>query len=211
MLMMDDNPLPNYSRSVFSSLDQATGVITAGTIPSLEATVVNGSPALRYGGRLLPSTLWGVVEKSSTSSSTVSTTKLPHVGRGLLTHRDLEVLPVFGITTRTDTRILDGTHTVFGRLLLDDNTNDATNFLNVLVDLPTYTIDRAVVGTTFSGGDGGGGAEEESVLETSAKAVYAAQRQFFRSAAQAVGDTRIDKVYEGKLLRRVEVTKATVL
>lgn len=193
-ILEDDNPLPMYSRSVFPSLDQATGVIVGGKIPSLEATTVNGSPALRYGGRLLPSKLW--VE---TDSSTTSAPKLSHVGRGLLTHRDLEVLPVFGITTRTDTRTLDGTHTVFGRLLLDENENDANAFLNILTDLPTYTVDRAVVNN------------EENVVESSARAVYAAQRQFFRSAAQVVGDSRLDKVYEGKLLRRVEVTRAVVL
>ena len=40
-----------------------------------------------------------------------------------------------------------------------------------------------------------------------ASSVFTAQRKVFRDAAKTFGDTRLDKVYDGKLLRRVEVTK----
>jgi len=186
----DDNPLPNYSRSVFSSLDQATGLLAGGRIPALEATMVNGSPALRYGGRLLSSTLW--VDPPP---------RLTHTMRGLLTHRQLEPLPVFGITTRSDTTVLDSSHTVFGRILWDD---DATQFFTIVRDLPTYSMERSVVSADSVGTD-------PSLMEESARAVFTAQRNFFRSTAKALGDTRLDKVYEGKLLRRVEVTRVGFL
>eukprot|EP00977_Amphora_coffeiformis_P005884 scaffold1248_cov170-Amphora_coffeaeformis.AAC.3 len=187
---LDDNPLPNYSRSVFSSLDQATGVLSGGRIPALEATMVNGSPALRYGGRLLSSSLW--VDPPP---------RLTHTTRGLLTHRRLEPLPIFGITTRSDTTVLDSSHTVFGRILWDD---DANQFFTIVRDLPTYSMERPVVSADSVGAD-------PSLVEESARAVFAAQRNFFRSTAKALGDTRLDKVYEGKLLRRVEVTRVGFL
>ena len=41
--------------------------------------------------------------------------------------------------------------------------------------------------------------------------VFTAQRKIFRDAAKTFGDTRLDKVYDGKLLRRIEVTKVGVL
>lgn len=187
----DDNPLPNYSRSVFSSIDQATGLLTGGRIPALEVTLVNGSPALRYGGRLLSSALW----------TDASSGRITHRGRGLLTHRRLEPLPVFGVTTRADTTVLDNTHTVFGRLLDDD---DARRFLDVVRDLPTYAAERPVDTDNRVDAD-------PSLMEESTRAVYAAQRNFFRNAARVLGDTRLDKAYEGKLLRRVEVTRVGYL
>lgn len=187
---VDDNPLPNYGRSVFSSLDQVTGLLTAGRIPALEVTSVNGSPALRYGGRLLSSSLW--IDPPP---------RLTHSSRGLLTHRQLDPLPTFGITTRSDTTVLDSSYTVFGKVLFDDT---STEFLNIVRDLPTYSMERPVVSENSVGGD-------PSLVEESARAVYAAQRQFFRSTAKVFGDSRLDKVYEGKLLRRVEVTRVGIL
>lgn len=192
---LDDNPLPSYSRSVFSSLDQATGVLTAGRIPALEATSVNGSLALRYGGRLLSSTLW--VDPPP---------RISHQSRGLLTHRMLEPLPIFGITTRTDTTVLDSSHTVFGKVIWDET---AQEFFTIIRDLPTYSMDamRASVGGNDDNDNGG----DPSLVEESARAVFAAQRNFFRNTAKAFGDSRLDKVYEGKLLRRVEVTRVGFL
>ena len=187
---LDDNPVPNYGRSVFCSLDQATGLLTGGKIPALEMTAVNGSPALRYGGRLLSSTLW-----------VDAPPRITHTARGLLTHRQLDPLPNFGITTRSDTRELDSSYTVFGKILWDESSSE---FLDIVVDLPTYSMERPVVSGDSVGGD-------PSLVEESARAVYAAQRNFFRSTAKAFGDSRLDKIYEGKLLRRVEVTRVGYL
>ncbi|KAL3772947.1 hypothetical protein ACHAW5_009638 [Stephanodiscus triporus] len=44
-----------------------------------------------------------------------------------------------------------------------------------------------------------------------ASGVFAAQRRVFRDAARTFGDSRLDKVYDGKLLRRIEVTKVGTL
>jgi len=42
----DDNPLPNYGRSYFTALDQSTGLLVGGMIPSLELTEIGGNTAL---------------------------------------------------------------------------------------------------------------------------------------------------------------------
>lgn len=178
-IAVDENeaPMPNYSRSVFSSYDDASGLVRGGTIPGLEYTELNASPVLQYGGRILPASLW-----IDTPSS-----RLSHVGKGLLTHRNLDALPTFGITTRTDTTELDRSHTVFGKILPDDS---STDFLRRIQDLPVYAVDRSLVD------------DDDIVKET----VFNAQRDFFRKAAKSLGDTRVSKLYPGKLLRRVEVT-----
>jgi len=49
------------------------------------------------------------------------------------------------------------------------------------------------------------------VVEEAASAVFAAQRNVFRKAAKSFGDTRLDSVYESKILRRVEVTNVEVV
>lgn len=182
----DDNPYPSYSRSIFSKFDEATGVVKAGYIPSVEITELNGSNALKYGGRLFPADLW--LEKGVT-------TKVTHIGKGLLTHKLLDPTPEFGITTRHDTKILDATSVVFGRILLDDSSNE---FLARLSDIPTYSMERPM-------------SANEGIVDEAADIIFNAQREFFRSAAKSIGDTRISKVYEGKFLRRVEVTEVGFL
>lgn len=179
----DETPYPSYGRSSFPRLDPATGVLSAGQIPSLQYTEVVGGrgAALKYGDRLLPASLW--IDRTDS--------KISHIEKGLLTHRDLEVLPSFGITTRRDTRELDRSHTVFGKILFDESSKE---FLEVIDTLPTYAMDRPLQ-------------EEDSLVDDAARKIFASQREFFRGAAKTLGDTRLDKVYEGKLLRRVEVTQ----
>jgi cyclophilin family peptidyl-prolyl cis-trans isomerase len=183
--VVDDDPLPSYARSNFVSLNQATGLLTGGSIPSLQATQLSGSTALQYGGRILSAPLW--VESNPQ--------RVSHSGKGLLTHRNLEVLPTFGITTRADSRELDNSYTVFGQVLFDDSSRE---FLNLVESLPTYSVERPKGAT-------------ETTVDNVAAAVYNSQREFFRSAAKTFGDTRLDKVYPGKLLRRVEVTQVELV
>ena len=191
-LPLDDNPLPSYSRSQFPRFDAATGVLYGGTIPSLEVTELQGSAAIRYGGRLLPAKLWITAQETATSNP-----QLRHTTKGLLTHKNLDVTPTFGITTRSDTTELDRTHTVFGQLIPDA---PAMAFLERIPDLPVYSVDRPVPMD-----------RDETVADDAAAAIYALQRDFFRGAAKNFGDTRIDNVFEGKLLRRVEVTQVGML
>lgn len=199
--LLDDNPMPSYSRAVFPTFDQATGLLTGGRIPALEYTEISGRPALRYGDRLLPSTLW--VEKRNANEPPLP--RISHTAKGLLTHRQLEVLPVFGITTRSDTTELDSSHTVFGQILSDES---STEFLKIVQDLPTYAVERPT-SMKINGGSTDPG--KENVVQDAAQAVFNAQRGFFRGAAKSLGDTRVSKVYEGKLLRRVEVTQVGIL
>jgi cyclophilin family peptidyl-prolyl cis-trans isomerase len=174
-----DNPFPSYSRSTFPSLDQETGLLMGGNIPSLRVKDVAGTTALTYGNRVLPATLW--VDRTTTD-------RISHSTKGLLTHRNLEVLPAFGITTRSQLS-LDATHTVFGQVLWNE---DTLNFFRDLEDIPTYSVERPSGLDDFNTGD-------------VATSVYNAQREFFRGAAKTFGDDRVSKLYDGKLLRRMEV------
>ena len=199
----DATALPTYGRSLFPSYDDATGLIVGGKIPGLQLTQIgSGTTALQYGSRLFLASLW--LEPTTNNNSN----QLSHVGKGLLTHARLEPLPLFGITTRTDTTQLDATHVVFGRVVLKDDTNKDTNggveFLQRVASLPTYR-DTAVPRTSSSS------STSDAVLESAAQSVFAAQRSLFKSTAQVLGDTRLDKVYPGKLLRRVEVTRVEYL
>jgi len=196
---LDENPLPSYGRSVFTSLDPPTGLLVGGYIPSLQVSEVAGQTALRYGSRIIPASLWIENRRGETIPPPVS-----HSKKGLLTHRVLEVMPTFGITTRSDTRELDSTHVVFGRLLSSQETkpsegdNKAAEFLDIVRDLPVYSVERPSMVDPLN----------EDPVNSAAQAVYNAQKNFFRGAAKSFGDTRLDKIYEGKLLRRVEVTQA---
>jgi hypothetical protein len=78
---------------------------------------------------------------------------------------------------------------VFGQVLWDDET---LNLFQILQDLPTYSVTRPVGYDEFNTGG-------------AVSAVFNAQRDLFRGAAKTFGDTRLDKIYEGKLLRRMEV------
>jgi len=205
----EDDPLPSYGRSSFVSLDQQTGLMVGGKIPGLETALIGGSNVLKYGTRVLPATLW---------SDRRSDLQVSHsAGKGLLTHRNLDVTPSFGITTRPAGFDLDGSYTVFGKILSDegsyvgggggksDDEAKTVSFLSVVQDIPTYSMDRPAPPADAQPTEG------ERAVQEIASAVFSTQREFFRGAAKTFGDTRLDKVYEGKLLRRVEVTKVGIL
>jgi hypothetical protein len=67
-----------------------------------------------------------------------------------------------------------------------------------LQDLPTYSVERP------SG-------EDEFGTEGVTTVVFNAQREIFRGAAKSLGDTRVSKLYEGKLMRRVEILQVRKL
>jgi cyclophilin family peptidyl-prolyl cis-trans isomerase len=176
-----ENPYPCYGRSSFTALDQETGLLQGGYVPSLRVKDIGGSTAITYGSRVMPASLW--IDKASSSYG-----KLSHTTKGLLTHKTLDPTPSFGITTRAAPE-LDGTHTVFGQVLWDESTLE---WFRNLEEIPTYSIDRP-------------SAYDDSQTGGVATSVYNAQREFFRGAAKSAGDTRVNKLYEGKLLRRTEV------
>lgn len=205
----DDSPLPSYARCQFPSLDQSNGLLTGGYIPGLHLTSFAGSSALEYGGRITPSKLWvdSFQESPSKEGQQQPGTrqKLSHSRAGLLTHRNLEVLPNFGITTRSSPE-LDAAYTVFGTVLPTESSND---FLSRCLDLPTYSLDRPAVPLGQESSSSSSSFAQNRAVEEVASSIYSFQKDLFRSAAKTFGDTRLDNVYEGKILRRVEVTSVS--
>ena len=183
---------------------------------------------MEHSGRVQPAKLW--LEDTKGASSTVkdsaAASPLSHTIVGLLTHRNLDITPSFGITTRRGSSLsssmLDATHTIFGCVLEDTN-----GFLDKIVDLPVLTDTGMVSMTTTTTmtaaisdpADGSSKGSNESSADvvvdrgvsSLTSSVFTAQRKIFRDVAKTFGDTRLDKVYDGKLLRRIEVTKVGVL
>lgn len=182
------------NNSKFGRLDSGTGLLIGGTIPGLSVASLAGGSCLEYSGKILPAKLW---LEDNNAPSHVDTPKLSHDTKGLLTHRNLDVTPTFGVTTRNKSVSLDATHTIFGRVL-----EDKGGFLDQVVDLPALT-DEGRVSTTANEPVNAGG--------SLASSVFTAQRMIFRDAAKTFGDSRLEKVYDGKFLRRIEVTKVGVL
>lgn len=187
MQYVDAKEGPTFSRSMFTRFDEATGLVYGGTIPSLEQSELQGAAVLRYGERVLPAKLWLDSKDQAVA----------HKGIGLLTHDNFDATPTFGITTRADSSYLDdGRHTVFGQLVQDDG-----GFLERVAAIPTYSLERPQASVL----------DDTSIVQDAATAVYNAQRDFFRNTAKSFGDSRVSKVYQGKLLRRVEVTRVVKL
>lgn len=164
---------------------------------------------LEYSGRVFPARLW-LEDKTTDPSSPPPPPRLSHDVKGLLTHRNLDLTPSFGITTRGGSTSLDASHTVFGCVL-----EDSSGFLDKVVDVPALT-DSGTVSRTTEGGETVGTTTTRTTagsveFESFASGVFTAQRRVFRDAAKAFGDSRLDKVYDGKLLRRIEVTKVGIL
>lgn len=184
-----ESPLPSYSRSRFTTLDISSGLLLGGSIPGLEVSTLTGGNVLKYGGRVFPAKLW--LEKNEME-------QISHNRKGLLTHRNLDLSPTFGITTLGSSQSLDSSHTVFGCVI-----DDTAGFLDKVLDVPVLT-DTGMVSRTEAG-------VEDSLGGSIASSLFTAQRKVFRDAAQTFGDSRLDKVYDGKLLRRVDVAKVGVV
>ncbi|GMI44002.1 hypothetical protein TrCOL_g2834 [Triparma columacea] len=171
--------VPSFASSLFSAVTPEDGLLVGGKIKGLESTVFNNQSVLQYGGKILPSKLW--LNPSDLS-------RLPHDRGCLLTHRDLEVEPRFGITTKA-AKALDSTHTVFGEVL------EGEEFIRRCEFLPTYSVSTST-------------SEEPGSL---AAEIFTQQKNLFRNVAKSIGDDRIDKLYEGKLLRKVDVSSVELL
>lgn len=178
-----DNPFPSYSRSRFTTLDISSGLLIGGTIPGLDVTTLAGGNVLEYGGRVLPAKLW--IEDRNTDAD--SGEKISHSRKGLLTHRNLDLTPSFGITTLSDSESLDSSHTVFGCVL-----EDSGGFLDRVLDLPVLTESGKVSRTEFNADSSSGRVND--VGGALAASLFTAQRKVFRDAAKTLGDSRLDKV-----------------
>ena len=110
-------------------------------------------------------------------------------------------LPTFAVTTRS-TATLDSSHVVFRRIL---PSAESEEFVRILRDeVRTYSMDRPSNPNTSTS------ASERATAEVAGQ-IFAAQRDLFRGAAKSLGDDRVSKIYEGKLLRKVEVTQVGIL
>jgi cyclophilin family peptidyl-prolyl cis-trans isomerase len=182
-----DNPSPSYSTTRFSTLDSESGLLIGG-ISGLDVTTLAGGNVLEYKGRVIPAKLW--LENTKKED-----TVLRHDRKGLLTHRNLDLTPSFGVTTRSSSSSLDSSHTVFGCVLEDTN-----GFLQKVIDIPAMTSDGIVSKTSNEPVNLGAG-------NAVASSLFTAQRRVFRDAAKTFGDSRLDRLPDGKLLRRIEVTQ----
>ncbi|KAL7499217.1 hypothetical protein ACHAWT_006811 [Skeletonema menzelii] len=186
-----DSPNPSYSTTRFSTLDTETGLLIGG-ISGLDVTTLAGGNVLQYKGKVIPAKLW--LENTKKEEDTTKAV-LRHDRKGLLTHRNLDLTPSFGITTRGSSTSLDSSHTVFGKVLEDND-----GFLEKVIDIPAMTSDGLVSKTSNEPVNVGGANAVTSSL-------FTAQRRVFRDAAKTFGDTRLDRLPDGKLLRRIEVTQ----
>lgn len=109
--------------------------------------------------------------------------KIKHDKEFLLTHRNLDVTPKFGITTMASAA-LDNTNTVFGELL------GGFDFVRRCEFIQKYSVSTST--------------EEPGSLKDE---VFTMQKEFFRGLAKGVGDSRLGELYEGKFLRKVDVTR----
>ena len=107
---------------------------------------------------------------------------IPHDRFGLLTHRNLSVEPTFQLTT-TKNLSLDTTSTAFGTILKGEEVIRKIEFM------PTYSVNDSAIENT----------------------IFNQQATVFRKFAKTMGDTRLDNTFDGKLLRKIEVTKCGLL
>lgn len=181
---------PGYDGSLF---DEIRGpLLVGGRVRGLETRDVFGEPVLLYRDREV---LASRDDRKLLGLAARETTPVSHDRAGLVTRRRLAVpestdLVDFGITLAPDPS-LDRDWTVVGRILEDDG-----HLLDTIRSLPTYSANAV------------GDFSKEYPI---AADVFKAERDIFRAAADAVGDTRLKSIFPGKILRRVEVTQVQVL
>ena len=87
-------------------------------------------------------------------------------------------------------------------------------YCNDQPSLQTITGDNGGNGDCTSGFSVGGDGSDTNtaimVVEEAASALFSLLYNFFRNDAKSFWDTRLENVYAGKILRRVEVNNITV-
>jgi len=111
---------------------------------------------------------------------------LRHDRKNLLSHKKFNAGPEFNILLSPSPE-LDGTNTVFGEVLSGEE------LILEMANLPFVT------------------GKSLDPTGSVASNLWSAQNQYFRGLAKSLGDTRVQKTFPGKLLRRVEITKAGVV
>ena len=149
-------------------------LLQGGRINGLKLGEFGGGPVWEFGTRPVP--VKAVVEAND----------LSHDRRGLLTRKQFQAGPEFGITLGPATS-LNGGWEVFGRV-----SSDESGLLKLMEGLP-YITGRSLE-------------EPGSVSD----GIFNAQKGLFGGLAKGMGDARAED-RTGRLLRRVEITASGVL
>jgi cyclophilin family peptidyl-prolyl cis-trans isomerase len=159
--------------------------LEGGKISGLFPTQLAGSESYEWNGAIYP--LRAPLEANSPPlRAPLEANSLRHDRKWLLSHKKFNAGPEFDILLSPASE-LDSSNTVFGEVLAGQD------LLLEMAQLP-FVTGRSLDPTG-----------------SVASNVWSAQNQYFRGLAKSLGDTRVQKTFPGKLLRRVEITKAGVV
>ena len=164
---------PSYRQGAFTTLEPGV-LLQGGRINGLKLGEFGGEPVWEFGTRPVP--VKAVVEAND----------LSHDRRGLLTRKQFQAGPEFGITLGPATS-LNGGWEVFGRV-----SSDESGLLKLMEGLP-YITGRSLE-------------EPGSVSD----GIFNAQKGLFGGLAKGMGDARAED-RTGRLLRRVEMVNCGLL
>ena len=186
---------PTYASAILdergSSSDgqQLPVVYAARRLRGVETRSIGGEQILvrsRDGGEVLSRNAEAIAAKLRKEPSAAS-----HDTAGILTRQRGDAPQAFGLTV-AGSKALDATNQAFGRVV-----RDPAGLLAAISTLNAYSLDAAPDGLSKD--------------VPGAAAIYRAQKDAFRGAAKAFGDGRASKIFPGKLLRRVEITRVELL
>ena len=176
-------------RGASSDGQQLPVVYAARRLRGVETRSIGGEQILvrsRDGGEVLSRNAEAIAAKLRKEPSAVE-----HTTAGILTRQRGDAPQAFGLTV-AGSKALDATHQAFGRVVRDNS-----NLISAISTLNAYSLDAAPDGLSKD--------------VPGAAAIYRAQKDAFRGAAKAFGDGRASKIFPGKLLRRVEITRVELL
>merc|ERR1719353_2329682 len=177
-------------RGASSDGQQLPVVYAARRLRGVETRSIGGEQILvrsRDGGEVLSRNAEAIAAKLRKEPSAVSHGD----AAGILTRQRGDAPQAFGLTV-AGSKALDATNQAFGRVV-----RDPAGLLAAISTLNAYSLDAAPDGLSKD--------------VPGAAAIYRAQKDAFRGAAKAFGDGRASKIFPGKLLRRVEITRVELL
>ena len=181
---------PTYASAILDERAADAPVIYAARrLRGVETRSIGGEQILvrsRDGGEVLSRNAESIAAKLRKEPSAME-----HSSAGILTRQRGDAPQAFGLTV-AGSKALDATNQAFGRVV-----RDPSGLLAAIGTLNAYSLDAAPDGLSKD--------------VPGAAAIYRAQKDAFRGAAKAFGDGRVSKIFPGKLLRRVEITRVELL
>ena len=181
---------PTYASAILDERAADAPVIYAARrLRGVETRSIGGEQILvrsRDGGEVLSRNAEAIAAKLRKEPSAIA-----HDAAGILTRQRGDAPQAFGLTVAAS-KTLDATNQAFGRVV-----RDPSGLLAAIGTLNAYSLDAAPDGLSKD--------------VPGAAAIYRAQKDAFRGAAKAFGDGRASKIFPGKLLRRVEITRVELL